>query len=252
MSISTNEEMPKKLLILEGVSKNFGGVIATNNVSLKLDYGEVLGLIGPNGAGKTTLINIITGLYKPTNGKIIFLGKEVVTFPTYKRAMMGMGRTFQHPHLLGRCDIWTNIIMGIDMANRKNENSKRDVLNELLICAGLDKINLHDSIDKLSYGQQKLLEVVRVILSKPKLLLLDEPAAGLNNNEEKYDAALIKYAVEKNIGVLLIEHSMNLVMSICDEITVLNFGNQIAYGNPKEIQENQEVINAYLGGGKYA
>ncbi len=243
--------MPK--LVLSEVGKNFGGVVAADDIHLEIYGGEVLGLIGPNGAGKTTLINLITGVYPVDRGTVRFLGRDVTRQPTYKRAMLGMGRTFQHPHLLGRCDIWTNIIMGNDMARRRNNKSKtidvKEELPELLECAGLTRINLSDPMSKLSYGQQKLLEVVRVLLSHPEIILLDEPAAGLNNRESEYVSELIRYAVSKNIGVLLIEHSMELVMNICDRITVLNFGHQIATGVPKEIQENEEVITAYLGGG---
>lgn len=244
------EKNPK--LILSDVCKNFGGVVAASEINLKIYGGEVMGLIGPNGAGKTTLINLITGVYQIDRGKIEFKGKDVTKKKTYQRAIAGIGRTFQHPHLLDRCDIWTNIIMGSDMAARRKHGSVVDLekeLPELLECAGLTGIQLSDPMSKLSYGQQKLLEVVRVLLSQPDIILLDEPAAGLNNRETQYVSELIRYAVKKNIGVLLIEHSMELVMSICDRITVLNFGHQIATGVPEEIQNNEEVIRAYLGGG---
>ena len=246
----TAQASPK--LALRNVCKNFGGVVAASDINLEIRGGEVLGLIGPNGAGKTTLINLITGVYPVDKGTVTFKGEDVTRKHTYQRAIAGMGRTFQHPHLLGRCDVWTNIIMGSDMAARRKNGSRVDIdreLPELLACAGLGNINLSDPMSKLSYGQQKLLEVVRVLLSHPDLILLDEPAAGLNNRETQYVSELIRYAVKRDIGVLLIEHSMELVMSICDRITVLNFGHQIATGVPKEIQENEEVIRAYLGGG---
>lgn len=239
-------------LVLSGVSKNFGGVTAASEINLEIYGGEVLGLIGPNGAGKTTLINLITGVYKVDKGTIRFRDKDITDQPTFKRAINGIGRTFQHPHLLDRCDIYTNIIMGSDMAARRKNGTKVNIaseLPELLECAGLSSIDLNEPMSKLSYGQQKLLEVVRVLLSHPDVVLLDEPAAGLNNRETQYVTELIRYAVKKNIGVLLIEHSMELVMSICDRITVLNFGHQIATGVPEEIQNNTEVIEAYLGGG---
>ena len=242
------EKKPK--LILSDVCKNFGGVTAAQNICLEIYGGEILGLIGPNGAGKTTLINLITGVYPVTSGTIIFNGTDITKQPTYKRAKNGIGRTFQHPHLLDRCDIMTNIITGSDMARRKHKQIDLGAtLQELLECAGLSDINLHDSVSKLAYGQQKLLEVVRVLLSEPEIVLLDEPAAGLNNREALYVADLIKYATGKGMGVLLIEHSMELVMSICDRITVLNFGTQITTSIPKEVQQNKEVIKAYLGGG---
>lgn len=240
----------KPLLVLNNVCKNFGGVVAAKNISLEIFGGEVVGLIGPNGAGKTTLINLITGVYKVSDGTMVFGGKDITKLPVYKRARDGIGRTFQHPHLLDRCDVWTNIIMGSDMAARKGSKAEVEKeLPEILDCCGMKNINLNAPLSELSYGQQKLLEVVRVLLSHPSLLLLDEPAAGLNNRETQYVAELIRYAVKQGIGVLLIEHSMELVMSICDRITVLNFGQQIATGVPDEIQNNQEVITAYLGGG---
>ncbi len=251
MSAWQNADREPKL-VLSDVCKDFGGVVAASEINLEIFGGEVLGLIGPNGAGKTTLINLITGVYPVDRGTVTFMGKNVTGRQTYQRALAGMGRTFQHPHLLNRCDIWTNIIMGSDMAARRKGGKKADIekeLPELLSCAGLENINLSDPMSKLSYGQQKLLEVVRVLLSHPEIILLDEPAAGLNNRETQYVSELIRYAAKREIGVLLIEHSMELVMSICDRITVLNFGHQIATGTPGEIQENEEVIAAYLGGG---
>ncbi len=244
-------EKKKPVLKLTNVNKNFGGVSAAKDFSLEIASGKIFGLIGPNGAGKTTLINLITGIYPVSSGTIEFDGINITKKPTYKRAKAGIGRTFQHPHLLGRCDIATNIIVGSDFADRKGSTTedKENEVMELLECAGLGNVDLSASIGKLSYGQQKLIEVIRVLLSHPKVLLLDEPAAGLNNKELKYVASLIRYASEQNIAVLLIEHSMELVMSICERITVLNFGAQIATGNPTEIQSNQKVIEAYLGGG---
>ena len=249
MSISVSREAKPKL-ILSDICKNFGGVTAAKDISLEIYGGEVLGLIGPNGAGKTTLINLITGVYPVSSGTIIFEGQDITKQHTYKRAIEGIGRTFQHPHLLDRCDIMTNIITGSDMAKRKHKaiDLKKE-LPEILRCAGLSDIDMRDPVSKLAYGQQKLLEVVRVLLSEPEIILLDEPAAGLNNREAQYVSELIRYATKKGIGVLLIEHSMELVMSICDRITVLNFGTQIATGTPEEIQNNDEVIRAYLGGG---
>lgn len=251
MNAFANAEKKPKMVLVD-VCKNFGGVTAAQDIQLEIYSGEVVGLIGPNGAGKTTLINLITGVYPVSRGKILFDGREITHQPTYKRALKGIGRTFQHPHLLDRCDVLTNVITGSDMAARKRGIQRVDLAKELprlLACAGLEGINLSDPVSKLAYGQQKLLEVVRVLLSQPQILLLDEPAAGLNNREAEYVSALIQYATEKGIGVLLIEHSMELVMSVCDRITVLNFGTQIATGTPEQIQSNPEVIRAYLGGG---
>ena len=242
------------VLRLNDVCKNFGGVVAADEICLDMYPGEVFGLIGPNGAGKTTLLNLITGIYMPVRGTVVLGNKNISKQPTYKRARAGIARTFQHPRLLGRCDIKTNIYMGVDLANNRKKKSGQ-VDNELAVLmktAGLETVNLKDTVDKLSYGQQKLLEIIRAILCEPSVMLLDEPAAGLNNRETEYVGALIQAAVGKNIAVLLIEHAMDFVMSICDRITVLNFGHQIMTGTPKEVQENEAVIKAYLGGGNHA
>lgn len=250
-STSAPENATLKLI---GVNKNFGGVTAADNICLELFPGEVVGLIGPNGAGKTTLLNLITGIYMPDKGTVILNDKNISRYPTYKRARAGIARTFQHPRLLDHCDVRTNVYMGSDLANKckKTTGNVEEQLDYLMELAGLGQTRLDDTIDKLSYGQQKILEIIRAILCEPCVLLLDEPAAGLNNKEIGYVGALIQYAVEKNIAVLLIEHAMDFVMSICDRITVLNFGHQITTGTPKEVQENDEVIKAYLGGGKHA
>ena len=243
----------KPVLKLEGVSKNFGGVVAASDINVELYAREVFGLIGPNGAGKTTLVNLITGIYQADRGKVLLNGRDITKLPTYMRARLGIARSFQHPRLLNRCDIYTNIYMGADLASRRTKNSNADNdMAMLLKAAALEKVDLSGSISKLSYGQQKLLELVRAILSDPYVLLLDEPAAGLNSREMDYVAALIRIAVEKDIAVLLIEHAMDFVMSICDWITVLNFGHQIAEDTPEEIQVNQTVIDSYLGGNVHA
>lgn len=239
------------VLSLINVSKRFGGVVAADQISFDLYGGEIFGLIGPNGAGKTTIINLITGIDTLDGGAIKFCGKNINRLSTYTRARMGIIRTFQHPRLLGRCDVRTNIAIGSDLAGKRgisgmNKDQKR--MEMLLETAGLSGIDLFNSIEKLSYGQQKLLEVVRALLSYPAVILLDEPAAGLNRKEMGYIVNLINVAIEEEVSVLLIEHTMDLVMSICHRLTVLNFGHQIASGVPKEIQENPAVINAYLGG----
>lgn len=251
-----NSSNGKKLVLqLNDVCKRFGGVVAADNITLELYGGETFGLIGPNGAGKTTLLNLITGIYAASSGTITLNGKNVTKQPTHKRACLGIARTFQHPRLLDGCDIRTNIMMGVDLANKRKKKSGQPLEEEiqmLLKCAGLQDVNLDDSVEKLAYGQQKMLEIVRSLLSEPEVLLLDEPAAGLNEKEMEYIVNLIHVAVEKNIAVLLIEHAMDLVMGICDRLTVLNFGHQITTGTPEEIQANEEVIAAYLGGGSNA
>lgn len=244
-----NKKSP--FLTLQNVCKRFGGVTASNNISLELYGGEIFGLIGPNGSGKTTLLNLITGIYSCDSGDILLEDKKITNYPTHRRAYVGIARTFQHPRLLGRCDINTNILIGVDLAEKrkvKDPATFESDMKKYLKAAGLEGINLSDNIEKLSYGQQKMLEIVRSLLVKPKVLLLDEPAAGVNTKEMEYIVALINIAVEQNIAVLLIEHAMDLVMSACDRITVLNFGQQITTGVPEEVQQNPAVIAAYLGG----
>lgn len=241
----------KPVLRLENICKAFGGVIAADKISLEVYPGEIVGLIGPNGSGKTTLLNMISGIYFVDSGKIYFEDRDITKTPTHYRAKIGIARTFQHPRLLRRCDIATNLRVGSDLAQRKGEKDRGHVhfdQDELLEAAGLSKIHLEESIEKLSYGQQKLLEIVRALIACPKIMLVDEPAAGLNEKEMEYIVRLIHIGVERGIGVVIIEHSMDLIMSLCDRITVLNFGQQIITGIPEEVQANEAVIHAYLGG----
>jgi branched-chain amino acid transport system ATP-binding protein len=261
MNLSETKEdrqMPYQnpVMKLDKVCKRFGGVIAADDVSFDLTSGQVRGLIGPNGSGKTTVLNVISGICETENGNIIFEGDSIAKEPSHVRARRGIARTFQHPRLLKRCDIKTNLFLGIDLGNMKKktpEISKKmdQSLEKLLEVAGL-KINMKDSITSLSYGQQKLFEIVRSILTKPKVVLLDEPAAGLNTKEMERVKALIDIAVKNDTAVLLVEHSMDLVMNLCDIITVLNFGRVIAEGIPAAIQSNEAVIEAYLGKGRHA
>lgn len=250
MKNSNQNEDKKITLLLKGLHKNFGGVVAADDINIEIYKGETFGLIGPNGAGKTTLLNLIMGIYGVSKGETYLNGEKITRYPIHKRAKLGIARTFQHPRLLNRCDIRTNIMMGIDLAKKRGVN-KEDIDKEIQILlkyVDMDKIDLNDSIQKLSYGQQKLLEIIRSLLTDPEILLMDEPAAGLNSRELDYVAVLINVANERGQSVLLIEHAMDLVMSVCDRITVLNFGHQIATGTPEEIQRNEEVMKAYLGG----
>ena len=203
--------MREPILKLMDVNKSFGGVIVAEHVELELLAGEIHGLIGPNGAGKTTMLNLISGIYEMDEGRIEFMGKDISRLPAHKRAHMGIGRTF---------------------------------LTQL---AGFT-FCLEDDISSLTFGQRKLLEIIRAILAEPKAILIDEPAAGLNGAEIQNEIQLLQWAAkERGMGILLIEHSMDMIMSVCQTITVLNFGRVIACGTPEEIAGNEEVIIAYLG-----
>ncbi len=251
MNASAKEAGQKnQVMILDKLCKRFGGVVAADEVSFTLVSGAIHGLIGPNGSGKSTVLNLISGVTDMDSGDVILDGKSITRQPNYMRARLGIARTFQHPRLLGRCDVRTNLFLGSDLADMKKQTSPFSV-EELLEAAGL-RISMGDTITTLSYGQQKLFEIVRALLSNPKVMLLDEPAAGLNTKEMERVEALINLAVKNQAAVLFVEHSMDLVMNLCDMITVLNFGRQIAEGVPEEILSNEAVIEAYLGRGRSA
>lgn len=244
------------VMTLDKICKRFGGVVAADQVSFTLTSGRIHGLIGPNGSGKTTALNLISGITPMDAGDVILGGASITKDPCHTRARKGIARTFQHPRLLRRCDIETNLFLGIDLANMKDKSSlfghkNGHQVGELLEAAGLS-IRMDDSISGLSYGQQKLFEIVRALLSQPKVLLMDEPAAGLNAKEMERIEALVNIAIKNNAAVLLVEHAMDLVMSLCHDLTVLNFGRVIAEGVPEEIQNNEAVIEAYLGRGRSA
>ena len=248
--------MADYLLEVRNVNKAFGGVVTAKNVNMTVEAGQIRGLIGPNGAGKTTLLNLISGIYDVDNGNIFFKGQDVTKLPTHKRAALGIGRTFQSPRFMNRASIEDNLKVGTDLLNKfgyvqsffgKKGHDFFNDLNELMEIAGFT-FDWDDQITSLPYGQQKLLEIVRAMLSRPSVMLVDEPAAGLNKQEQERASALLFKAVHSGMGVVLIEHSMDMVMSICDRITVLNFGEVIAEAEPHGIANDKRVIEAYLGG----
>lgn len=251
-----SDEAP--VLRLENVSKRFGGVVAAKDVTFDVFGGHIHGLIGPNGAGKTTILNQISGIYEVDSGSITLLGKDVTHTPAYERARMGLGRTFQAPRFLYRSSIRDNLLLGTDLADQmgfwnsfigKKGHDFNAELDELMDIVGF-KLDFNDSINSLPYGNRKLLEIVRALLSHPKVLLVDEPVAGLNHKESEIVVKLLRYAAEeRKIGIILIEHLMDLVMNICEDIVVLNFGEIIAHGTPEEVSRDKNVIAAYLGGG---
>lgn len=256
------------LLRVKDINIVFGGLRAVSDFNLELYKGELIGLIGPNGAGKTTVFNMLSGIYKPTSGTITFVDKNGNIQITNKKSpaqlnRIGVARTFQNIRLFGNLSVKDNIIIALHNSRiynpvdalfrtpkfRKNERNMVEKAHRLLSIFHMeDKIN--EMAKNLPYGEQRKLEICRALASEPKLLLLDEPAAGMNGQETEELMNLISFIrKEFNVTILLIEHDMKLVMGICERLLVLNYGRIIASGLPAEIQSNEEVIKAYLGSG---
>ena len=244
------------ILRVEHVKKAFGGVVTAQDVSFEVNRGEIMGLIGPNGAGKTTMLNLISGIYDCDGGDIWIGDRNVTKAPAHRRARLGLARTFQSPRFLQRSSVRDNLLLGTDLANKMGfmrsfcgvkGNDFEKELDLLMEIAGFS-FNWDDDISSLPYGQRKLLEIVRALLTHPRIMLVDEPAAGLNSKELEIVVDFLRYAADNNIGVILIEHRIDMVMKICHRLVVLNFGKMIAYGKPEEVSKNKEVIEAYLGG----
>ena len=250
------------LLSLEGVTQRYGGLVAVDTVDLDVAEGGVTAVIGPNGAGKTTLFNLVSGFQKPNAGRIVFAGEDITMRLPEQIAASGLVRTFQLVQLFQNLSVLENIQVGCHlhtrggifsalMRSRATRETEREVdarARELLDFVGLE--GAADSEARaLAYGQQRLLEIARALAAKPKLLLLDEPAAGLSADESKRLSAAIRDIARRGTTVLLIEHDMKLVMNTADTIAVMDFGRKIAEGTPAAIRENPAVITAYLGAG---
>lgn len=249
------------ILELKHVTKRFGGITASNDISISVPGGEIYGIIGPNGAGKTTLFNMITGVYDTTEGEIYFNGKKINGMSTDAIATMGIARTFQNIRLFGSLTVYDNILIACQKnityslvdgllktpKCRKQEKEMSVYCEELLEAVGLLQYR-DQQANNLPYGLQRRLEIARAMATRPQLILLDEPAAGMNEEESAALTGFIKSIRDQyGITIVVIDHHMDVIMTLCDQIAVLNFGQLLAVGNPEEIQSNPDVITAYLG-----
>jgi branched-chain amino acid transport system ATP-binding protein len=252
--------MRKAILETENLTKDFGGLRALDNVTIAVYEGELLGLIGPNGAGKTTFLNSIVGIYRPTSGRVTLEGQGVTGLKPHQLAEKGLAKTFQLVTLFDESTVLENILVACNMKPRpgfwgsvfdtsSNKKKSGQMLDEAL--GMLELVGIGDSKEEiagtLSHGHRKLLQVAMVLTLSPKVLLLDEPAAGMNVDEITSMMNLVKETQRKGVGIILIEHNMRVIRDYCDKVVVLDYGQKIAEGTPEEVSINKDVIKAYLG-----
>ena len=250
------------LLEINGLSKRFGGLQAVNNLELKVDSGQIVGLIGPNGAGKTTVFNLITGVIKPDEGKVLFNGKDITKKSPHNIAALGIGRTFQltplfadfttnenvlaSQYLNAKSNFWDVLLN--TRKYRSHEATANKESGKIIERVGLNKVR-NELAKNLSHGYQKMLGIARALAVKPKLLMLDEPLGGLNTNEIAFTMEIMQKLQKEGVSILIIEHNMQ-ILDICDQVFAINFGQNICYGCAEDVCNNPEVIKAYLGDGE--
>ncbi len=248
------------LLKISSLTKRFGGLVAVKNVSFDVEAGSIVGLIGPNGAGKTTVFNLITGIYKPDEGEIRFKEKSIAGLPTHRIVAGGIARTFQTIRLFQNLSVLDNVLSGRHCRmksgalgamlryprERREEKTALVAAVQALDFVGL-RADAQNQAKNLAYGNQRLLEIARALATRPQLVILDEPAGGMNEQETTSLISLIRKVRDQGVTVLLIEHDMSLVMRVCEKIVVLEYGSKIAEGTPQQVKNNQEVVRAYLG-----